>query len=144
VRALDMIHQVQDANLGNQETEKQLTMQLTKVMTALRDPSAIVRITAVTGACNMLTTWWELLPAQAMTKILILLQDNAHDSVSPRARIALLLGVRELVDNPLVRAGHSQCHSLVPLHTLHWGTMIRSRCLQSTNLPLAECACRAM
>jgi hypothetical protein len=94
--------------MGKQAIEEHLTMQLTHMMKALRDPMPAVRVTAVAGACSMLATWWELLPAQAITKLMILLQESATDSASPRVRTTLLAGLKDLVDNPLVRARLSQ------------------------------------
>lgn len=89
--------------MGNQAIEELLTMQLTQATKALRDPMPTVRVTAVAGACEMLTTWWEFLPPQAITKLMVLLQDSAFDSAAPRVRTALLVGLKDLVNNPLVR-----------------------------------------
>jgi condensin-2 complex subunit G2 len=93
---------MQDASMGNQAIEELLTMQLTQAMKALRDPSPKVREAAASGACHMLTTWWELLPHQASSKLMVLLQESAFDSGAPRVRIALLIGLKDLVNNPLV------------------------------------------
>jgi len=79
-------------------------MQLTHVMKTLRDPNAQVRAAAAWGACELLTTWWELLPGQAISRIMVLLQDTAFDGDAPKVRMALLEGLAVLVENPLVRS----------------------------------------
>ena len=94
---------MQDPNMDNQTVEELLTMQLTRAMKALRDPVPTVREAAVSGNCGMLSTWWELLPAQAITKLMVLLQGSAFDGAAPRVRTALLVGLKDLVNNPLVR-----------------------------------------
>lgn len=77
-------------------------MQLTHVMKALRDPNADVRAAAAWGSCELLTSWWELLPGQAISRIMVLLQDTAFDADAPKVRMALIEGLGMLVDNPLV------------------------------------------
>lgn len=83
-------------------------MQLAHVMKALRDPNAEVRAAAAWGACELLTTWWELLPGQAISRIMVLLQDTAFDGDAPKVRMAVLEGLAVLVENPLVRSS-SEC-----------------------------------
>lgn len=78
-------------------------MQLTHVVKALRDPAPAVRAAAAAGACRLLASWWELLPAQAITKLMVLLQETALDAGSPSVPIALMDGLSELVTNPLAR-----------------------------------------
>lgn len=88
---------------GNVEIEEGMNMQLSHVMKALRDPNAEVRAAAAWGACELLTTWWELLPGQAISRIMVLLQDTVFDGDSPKVRMAVLEGLTVLVENPLVR-----------------------------------------
>eukprot|EP00892_Ulva_mutabilis_P008376 jgi/Ulvmu1/5910/UM026_0032.1 len=88
---------------GNAETEESINMQLTHVMKALRDPNAEVRAAASWGACELLTSWWELLPEQAISRILILMQETAFDADAPKVRMAVIEGLSLLVDNPLAQ-----------------------------------------
>lgn len=107
----------QDPNSGNEATELRITMQLTHIMRALKDPSPTVRQTAVSGACLLLSTLWELLPARSITQLTVLLQACAFDAAAPSVRVALLLGIADLVNNPMVRSPVQPCVAMQCIET---------------------------
>ena len=89
--------------MKREEHTDYLNMQLTHVLKAMRDPEPDVRLTATAGACSALNLWWAFMPAQTISKFFALLQQNAFDGAAPAVRKAVLVGLQDLVDNPLVR-----------------------------------------
>lgn len=68
----------------------------------LKDPDHRVRSSAVTGACAVLRTFWEAIPAAICTGMLsFMVNQLSRDTSSSNVRVAVIQGLCSLLDCPL-------------------------------------------
>ncbi|KAL0037621.1 hypothetical protein WJX77_005190 [Trebouxia sp. C0004] len=95
---------LQDTSSSAEESDELLQQQFEELSKGLRDEAPAVRITAASGICALLNTYWELIPSAITAAYLKHLTDEvAYDSTSPGVRLAAVQGLTGLVDNPLAQ-----------------------------------------
>ncbi|KAL0041759.1 hypothetical protein WJX79_003625 [Trebouxia sp. C0005] len=95
---------LQDTSASAEESDELLQRQFEGLSKGLQDDAPAVRITAASGICALLNTYWELMPAGITAAYLKHLTDEvAYDSSSPGVRLAAVQGLTGLVDNPLAQ-----------------------------------------
>lgn len=93
---------LQDPDARQLDTDALLQKQFTALESLLYDESVAVRCIAVTGVCRVLGVFWELIPEHTIRVLLAhVVNDLAHDSSSSNVRVAVLEGLRYLLDNHL-------------------------------------------
>ncbi|KAI8470384.1 MAG: condensin II non structural maintenance of chromosomes subunit-domain-containing protein [Monoraphidium minutum] len=89
-----------DPEATEQEQDEGLTRQLAAAADALADPAPAVRAAAAPGVCALLDTYWEIIPSATTAAFVAKLADQlAFDAAAPGVRVAVLEGLRLLVDN---------------------------------------------
>ncbi|EGD83553.1 hypothetical protein PTSG_04158 [Salpingoeca rosetta] len=95
---------LQDPQALRQEREELLQKQFEVCGRFLEDSSPLVRRIGVEGVCRILSTYWELIPAQTTSTLLgKLIKDLARDKASPDVRVSVFKGLSFILDNPLSR-----------------------------------------
>ncbi|PIK47294.1 putative condensin-2 complex subunit G2, partial [Apostichopus japonicus] len=93
---------LQDPESNKESMDAILQKQIDALNTLLCDPCPTVRVTAVQGVCKVVSVYWELLPAAAVSSFLAkLIQDQVYDTSSPDVRVAVFKGLKYILDNPL-------------------------------------------
>lgn len=89
-----------DPEAGEREQDASLSRQLAAVADALVDPAPAVRAAAAPGCCALLDLYWEIIPSATTAAFVARLTDQlAFDAAAPGVRVAVLEGLRLLVDN---------------------------------------------
>lgn len=90
-----------------------LQKQFDQLTSLLRDEDHRVRAIATTGVCHILREYWDMLPAGTVHNILKYIFDTlAFDTSSANVRLAVVMGVQDLLQQPL---SHSAMKGLLPL-----------------------------
>lgn len=93
---------IHNPTMSNAELEAVLDDQCGKLLTLLRDPVPLVRVSAVEGACRVLGLLWELVPPVFTKKwIQVITGELAFDKASAHVRAAVCDGLRFVLDNHL-------------------------------------------
>ena len=89
----------------HEDIERMLYRQMEVITSLLGDHDHTVRAIAVTGACYVLTQYWEIFPIEIINSEYLnyMIHQSSMDMSCPNIRIAVLKGISELIDNPLSR-----------------------------------------
>ncbi|KAG2438530.1 hypothetical protein HXX76_005081 [Chlamydomonas incerta] len=91
---------IMDPEAPAAENNTRMTQQMSLLMESLVDSCPAVREAAAAGCCHVLDRYWELIPAATSAKIMSDITTKlAYDSGSKGVRVAVLRGLRQLVDN---------------------------------------------
>jgi len=113
---------VEDQEQSREERDNCLEMQHTAMMNLLRDENPIVRCSAISGVCNILASYWLLIPSDTINQVVaMLVKESVWDTSNARVRLVTLTGIKALLACP-----HSHVYLKAVLPRL-------SDCLHDTN-----------
>lgn len=96
------IFPLEDPDMNVVNTNLELNDQLLLIRDLLVDDFPIVRITTVIGICVSMSVNWEVFPEEMLkTFFRIIVDDLSRDSATPEVRIAVVKGLKCLLENPL-------------------------------------------
>jgi hypothetical protein len=96
-----------------EECDAMVQKQFDQLAHLLKDADHKVRAMATRGVCGVLRDYWAALPASTTLCLLRFLADTlAVDTASTNVRVSVMIGLRELLQQPLA---HSTLKSLLPL-----------------------------
>ena len=76
--------------------------QFGQLQALLADPAISVRVVGVQSVCKLLSVYWEVIPADTVKALVrTLVEDMAHDRAAASVRVAVLDGLRFLLDQRL-------------------------------------------
>ncbi len=104
---------LQNLESSVEENEIILQKQFEMFGVLLKDSDQRVRAAAVNGFCLSLKDYWNIIPTSCTRQNLtFIVSQLAFDSTSPQVRISTVLGLTELLENPL---SHSSLKGLLQL-----------------------------
>lgn len=113
---------IEDFDQTREERDNNLEMQHSFMLNLIRDEHPKVRCEAIRGVCQVLATFWLLIPSETINQIInIMIKELVWDSSNPRVRMTTIRGVATLLRSP-----HSHVYMKAVLPRL-------SDCLHDTN-----------
>lgn len=104
---------LQESNATTIEIDLILQKQFDLLSSLLKDLDHRVRAVSTSGVCHILREYWELLPTQTTKQILSYIVGTlGHDSNCANVRLSVVVGLNELLDQPL---SHTVLKNLLPL-----------------------------